>query len=257
MAIRALIVDDEPLARRRIRAFLRWESDVEIAGECRNGEEAVQAIRTLRPGLVFLDVEMPVIDGFAVLRALDPELIPPIIFVTAHEQYAVRAFERRALDYLLKPFSRDRFHEAVERVRERLTTSSGAGVPGGMTHLLREIREIPEKRVSQRLAIKTSSRVVVIDPARIEWFEADGDYVRVHIGREVHLTRQTLNRLETQLATTRFARVHRSAIVNIHFLKEIHPLPGGDHALTLLDGTRLTLSRSYRQRLGRLLSLDV
>jgi two-component system LytT family response regulator len=242
MTIRALIVDDEPLARRRIRAFLRAEPDVEIVGECRNGSQAAESIRSLQPDLLFLDVEMPETDGFAVLQALETDRPPQVVFVTAHEQYAVRAFEKRALDYLLKPFNRARFREAVQRVRERLEAAPGPAAAAAR-----------EKPAEQRLAIKTGSRTVVLDPSRVEWFEADGDYVRVHAGREIHLTRQTLNRLEMQLANERFVRVHRSAIVNIHFLKEIHPLPGGDQALTLLDGTRLTLSRNYKDRLERLL----
>ena len=253
MRIRSLIVDDEPLARRRVRAFLRSEPDLEIVGECRNGEETVAAIGALRPQLVFLDVQMPGMDGFGVLQALDPHKLPLIVFVTAHDQYAVRAFEKRALDYLLKPFSHSRFRDAVARAREHFTANDGSDFEERLRQMLADTRGSGESLPARRLAIKTGARVVLLDPARIDWFEAEGDYVRVHAGREAYLTRQTLNRFEMQLGAGRFVRVHRSAIVNIDFVKEIHPLPGGDHALILRDGNRLTLSRGYREHLERLL----
>ena len=251
--IRAVIVDDEPLARRRVRAFLRLEPDIEIVAECRNGEEAVRAIHEMRPQLVFLDVQMPGMDGFGVLEPLPRELMPLIVFVTAHDQYAVQAFERRALDYLLKPFSRERFHDAVSRVRERLRSATDPGLRERVLQLLQEVGGAPKTDTGRWMAIKAGGRVVVLDTAKIEWFESEGDYVRVHAGREVYLTRQTLNRIEMELGAGRFARVHRSAIVNMDFVKELHPLPGGDQALILRDGTQLTLSRGYRERVERLL----
>jgi len=251
--IRAVIVDDEPLARRRVRAFLRLEPDIEIAAECRNGEEAVRAIQELRPQLVFLDVQMPGMDGFGVLQALGREQVPLIVFVTAHDQYAVQAFERRALDYLLKPFSQERFHDAVSRVRERLRSATDLELRERVLELLKDMGGAPKADTGRWMAIKAGGRVVVLDTAKIEWFESEGDYVRVHAGREVYLTRQTLNRVEMELGAGRFARVHRSAIVNMDFVKELHPLPGGDQALILRDGTQLTLSRGYRERVERLL----
>jgi two-component system LytT family response regulator len=244
MSIRTLIVDDEPLARRRLRAFLRPEADLEIVGECGNGEQAVQAIRAMRPQLVFLDVQMPGMDGFAVLQALDPRVLPMIVFVTAHDQYAVQAFEKRAIDYLLKPFSKRRFEDAVSRVRERIEAPDERDLKERMGRLLRTVAG-----PKTHLVVKTGTHSVLLQTIRIEWLEAEGDYVRVHAGREIYLTRQTMNRIESQLGAGRFVRVHRSAIVNVEFIKEIHPLPGGDHTITLRDLTQVTLSRTYRERL--------
>ena len=252
MRIRTLIVDDEPLARRRLRAFLRPEPDIEVVGECGNGEEAVASIRKLRPDLVFLDIQMPGMDGFAVLAALDPRHLPLIVFVTAHDQYAVQAFERRALDYLLKPFSKKRFQDAVSRVRERLSGPDTGDFRERVTSLLRTVTG-----PKTHLVVKTDGRSVLLRTAHIEWLEAEGDYVRIHAGREVYLTRQTMNRIEAELGSGRFVRVHRSSIVNVEFIKEIHPLPGGDHVVTLRDLTQVTLSRGYRDRLEHALGQEL
>ncbi len=243
MRIRALIVDDEPLSRRRLRAFLRPEAEVEIVGECGNGAEAVEAIRRLKPQLVFLDVQMPGMDGFEVLRALERRERPVVVFVTAYDQYAVQAFEERALDYLLKPFGKRRFEDTMARVRERIETPETDDGRDRVNSLLRTIGP------RTHMVVKTGTRAVLLQVARIEWLEAEGDYVRIHAGREVYLTRQTMNRAEAQLAAARFVRVHRSAIVNVEYIKEIHSLPGGDHAIALRDGTQVTLSRGYRERL--------
>jgi two-component system LytT family response regulator len=248
MRVRTLIVDDEPLARRRLRAFLRPEADMEIVGECGNGEQAVEAIRSMSPHLVFLDVQMPGMDGFAVLRALEPRQVPMVVFVTAHDQYAVQAFEKRAIDYLLKPFSKRRFEDAVSRVRERIEGADSGDLKDRMARLLRTVAG-----PKTHLVVKTGTHSVLLQTVRIEWLEAEGDYVRVHAGREVYLTRQTMNRIESQLGAGRFVRVHRSTIVNVEFIKEIHSLPGGDHAITLRDLTQVTLSRGYRDRLEHVL----
>jgi two-component system LytT family response regulator len=243
MRIRTLIADDEPLARRRLRAFLRPEADVEIVGECGNGPAAVESIRQLKPRLVFLDVQMPGMDGFEVLQALPPRERPVVVFVTAYDQYAVQAFEERALDYLLKPFPKSRFEDTMARVRERIERPE-----------LDEGREPVSGLVSAmgpktHLVVKTGTHSVLLQVARIEWLAAEGDYVRIHAGRENYLTRQTMNRIESQLGAARFVRVHRSTIVNVEFIRQIHSLPGGDHAITLKDGTQVTLSRGYRERL--------
>lgn len=244
MPIRTLIVDDEPLARRRLRAFLRPEPDMEIVGECGNGGQAVEAIRATQPHLVFLDVQMPGMDGFAVLQALDPRHIPLVVFVTAYDQYAVQAFEKRAIDYLVKPFSKRRFEDAVSRVRERIEGPDSSDLKERMARLLRTVAG-----PKTHLVVKTSTHSVLLQTIRIEWLEAEGDYVRIHAGREAYLTRQTMNGIENQLGAGRFVRVHRSTIVNVEFIKEIHSLPGGDHVITLRDLTQVTLSRSYRDRL--------
>jgi two-component system LytT family response regulator len=243
MRIRTLIVDDEPLARRRLRAFLRPEAEVEIAGECGNGAEAVEAVRRLKPQLLFLDVQMPGMDGFEVLQALDARERPIVIFVTAHDHYAVQAFEERALDYLLKPFGRRRFEDTMARVRERMERPETEDGRERVNGLLRAMGP------KTHLVVKTGSHSVVLQVTRIERLEAEGDYVRIHAGREAYLTRQTMNRIEAQLGAARFVRVHRSTIVNVEHIKEIHPMPGGDHTITLRDGTQVTLSRGYRDRL--------
>lgn len=243
MIIRALIVDDEPLARRRLRAFLRPELEVEIAAECGNGAEAVEAIRQQKPQLVFLDVQMPGMDGFEVLRALEPNERPLVVFVTAHDQYAVQAFEERALDYLLKPFAKRRFEDTMARVRERIEQPDTEDSRDRLNSLLRNMGP------RTHLVVKTGTHSVLLQVARIDWLEAEGDYVRIHAGRESWLTRQTMNRIEAQLGTPRFVRVHRSTIVNVECIKEIHSMPGGDHTIALRDGTHVTLSRSYRERL--------
>jgi two-component system LytT family response regulator len=243
MRIRTLIVDDEPLARRRVRAFLRPEAEVEIVGECGNGPGAVEAIRQLKPQLVFLDVQMPGMDGFEVLQALEPRERPVVVFVTAHDQYAVQAFEERALDYLLKPFGKRRFEDTMARVRERIERPESDDARDRVDGLLRTIGP------KTHLVVKTGTHSVLLQVARIEWLEAEGDYVRIHAGREVYLTRQTMNRIEAQLGAARFVRVHRSTIVNVEFIREIHSMPGGDHAIALRDGTQVTLSRGYRDRL--------
>jgi len=242
--IRALIVDDEPLARRRLRAFLRTEGDIEVVAECGNGEEAVAAIREHRPDLVFLDVQMPGMNGFDVLAAIEARQLPLIIFVTAHDQYAVQAFEQRALDYLLKPFAKHRFQDAVSRARERLAGPDPGDFRERISGLLRTVAG-----PKTHLVVKTGGHSVLLQTARIERLEAEGDYVRIHAGREVYLTRQTMNKIEAELGSGRFVRVHRSSIVNVEFIKEIHPLPGGDHVVTLRDLTQVTLSRGYRDRL--------
>ena len=238
-----MIVDDEPLARRRVRAFLRPEAEVEIVGECGNGPGALEAIRQLKPQLVFLDVQMPGMDGFEVLQALEPVERPIVVFVTAHDHYAVQAFEERALDYLLKPFGKRRFEDTMARVRERIERPEGDDARERLDGLLRTIGP------KTHLVVKTGTHSVLLQVARIEWLEAEGDYVRIHAGREVYLTRQTMNRIEVQLGAARFVRVHRSTIVNVEFIKEIHSMPGGDHAIALRDGTQVTLSRGYRDRL--------
>jgi two-component system, LytTR family, response regulator len=243
MRIRTLIVDDEPLARRRLRAFLRPEGEVEIAAECGNGADAVEAIRRHKPHLVFLDVQMPGMDGFEVLRALEPNERPIVVFVTAHDQYAVQAFEERALDYLLKPFAKRRFEDTMARVRDRIERPETDDTRDRVSSLLRAIGP------RTHLVVKTGTHSVLLQIARIERLEAEGDYVRIHAGRETYLTRQTMNRIEAQLAAARFVRVHRSTIVNVECIREIHSLPGGDHAIALRDGTQVTLSRGYRERL--------
>ena len=245
-----LIVDDEPLARRRIRRLLARHADVEVIGECADGQEAVAAIRALRPALVFLDVQMPGLDGFAALEAIGVDQTPLIIFVTAFDHYALKAFEVYALDYLLKPFDRSRFDKALGRARSRLTAARGDMNQRAIA-LLEEMRA--RDRHVDRLVIKSGGRAFFLKTEEIDWIEAEGKYVRLHVGKESHLVREAISAIESQLDPRRFARIHRSTIVNIDRVRELQPWFHNDYRVILRDGTELTLSRGCRKRLGELL----
>ncbi|MFN0119755.1 MAG: LytR/AlgR family response regulator transcription factor [Blastocatellia bacterium] len=246
--IQALIVDDEPVAREKIRRMLGAETDVEIIGECGNGAEALAAIRQCAPDLVFMDIQMPEMNGFEVLRAMEPAAVPAVIFVTAYDQYALRAFEVHALDYLLKPFSRDRFHRAVSHAREQIAHQRGAvALDNRLLSLLQDMRGGP--RFAARLLVRTAGRVYFLKTEEIDWIEAAGNYACLHAGGETHLLRETMKRLENRLDPERFPRIHRSTLVNIDRIREIQPLFNGDYTVILRNGAQLTLSRNYRERL--------
>jgi two-component system, LytTR family, response regulator len=248
--ISTLIVDDEPLARRRIRRMLARHPEVEVVGECANGREAVAAIREQQPALVFLDVQMPEVDGFAVLERISDQAMPLIIFVTAYDRYALRAFEVYALDYLLKPFDRRRFDTALQRAKARLS-----GEPGGVGEralaLLEELRA--KQSHLERMVIKAGGRAFFLKTEEIDWVEAEGKYVRLHVGKESYLVREAISQIESQLDPKRFLRIHRSTIVNLDRVRELQPWFHNDYRVILRDGTELMLSRSCRKRLGELL----
>lgn len=248
--IRTVIVDDEPLARRGIRAHLKEERDVEIIAECSNGREAVQVIEEHAPDLVFLDVQMPELDGFGVLEALNIEHLPSIIFVTAYDQYALRAFEVHALDYLLKPFDNERFTRALERARAQIERRSISDLSHRLQSLIDDLRT--NQKYAERLVIKTAGRIFFLGVEEIDWIEAADNYVRLHAGHDTHLLRETMNSLESRLDPTQFLRVQRSAIINVRRIKELHPLFRGEYEIVLRDGTRLTSGRGYRDRLQEL-----
>lgn len=250
--IRALIVDDEPLARERLRTLLAAEADVEVVAECGDGAEAVSVVARLRPDLLFLDVQMPEMDGFHVLEALGEADAPPsVIFVTAYDKYALRAFEVHALDYLLKPFDRERFTRALSRARASLLRQRKGAIDERLLALLADIK--PEPKHLERLVIKASGRVFFIKTEEIDWIEAASNYVCLHVGPESHLMRETMSALESKLDPRKFLRASRSAIVNIEKIKELHPLFRGDYEVVLHTGARLTLSRAYREKLQELL----
>jgi len=251
MKIRTLIVDDEPLARERIRTLLADESDIEIIGECANGLEAVAAIKNRKPELLFLDIQMPALDGFGVLEKIGAEKMPAIIFVTAYDQYALRAFEVHALDYLLKPFDRERFDQALRRARLQIQQATSGDLNQKLLALLEDLRA--EKKWLERLVIKSGGRVFFLKIDEIDWIEAAGNYVRLHIQREAHLLRETIKNLETQLDPNKFLRISRSTIVRIDRIKELQPWFHGEYAIILQDGTQLTSSRGYREKLDELL----
>ena len=243
-AIRTLIVDDERHARQKVRALLAAAADVEIIGECADGDDAVEIILEEKPDLVFLDVQMPGRDGFDVLRAIG-DAARNVVFITAHDQYAVRAFEVQALDYLLKPFDRPRMELALERVRARMR--DGNDLQAQLRALVEQVRPVGE--TLDRIMIKSSGRITFLRVEEIDWIEAADNYVRLHTGRETHLIRETMNHLETKLDRKRFVRVHRSAIVNIDSIQEIRSLFHGDHNILLRNGADIPLGRSYRDRL--------
>ena len=249
--IRILIVDDEVLARRRLREMLRGDHDVEVVGECATGPETIKAVGELKPDLIFLDVQIPGLDGMAVSSALGGAGGPLIIFVTAYDQYAVRAFEIRAVDYLLKPFDRERFAAALTRAKTMLRERRRTEVNEQILTLLEEMRDRPQ--YLDRLVINTNDRVFVIRTEEIDWIEAEGNYVRIHFGKGSSLLRETLSHLASQLDPRKFPRIHRSQIVNIDRIQELQPWSHRDYRIILRNGTQLALSRTYRDQLYQLL----
>jgi two-component system, LytTR family, response regulator len=246
MSVRTLIVDDEPLARARLRRFLSDHADIEVVGECGNGKDAVEAIRKEAPDLVFLDIQMPEMTGFEAIAELNGREMPTVIFVTAYDQYALQAFEVHALDYLLKPFSRERLGRAVERAREHIKNRQRGDLDERLTSLLKDLKA--ERKYLERLVVKTVGRVYFIRVDEIDWVEAAGNYLKLHVGRDTHMIRETMNSIEGKLDPEKFLRIHRSTIVNIDRIKELHPMFSGDYSVILKNGGELSLSRNYRDR---------
>jgi two-component system LytT family response regulator len=246
--IRTLIVDDEPLARERVRGLLAEQPDVEVIGEARDGEEAVRAILAHEPDLVFLDIQMPKLDGFEVIRTVGAGNMPLVVFVTAFDQHALKAFDVRALDYLLKPFDRERFAESIGRVRTAIERSGTDEIGRRLLELVRELKPGGAAR-SERLVIKSAGRLFFLRTDEIDWVEAAGNYVKLHVGPEEHLLRETMNGIELKLDPDRFFRIHRSRIVNMERIKELQPWFNGEYVVILQNGTKLTLSRGYREKL--------
>ncbi len=241
--IRTVIVDDEPLARDTLRLVLSAGPEVEVVGSC-TGVDAVALVAAQKPDLLFLDVQMPEVGGFDVVEALPPGAVPAIVFVTAWDQYAVRAFDVHALDYLLKPFDDRRLRETMARVKARLRERGTQALEDRLRALLEErVQQEPRLR---RFVVRGRSRTVFVDAAEVDWLEAADDYVELHCGQAVHIVRERLSDLEQRLDPQVFARVHRSTIVNVERVREMHPMFRGDALLVLRDGTRLRLSRSHR-----------
>jgi two-component system LytT family response regulator len=269
--MRVLIVDDEPIARRRISRLLKLEDDVEVVNEVGSGTDAVAAIREQRPDLVFLDVQMPDLDGFGVVSALgEAESMPAIVFVTAYNEYAVKAFDVNAVDYVLKPFDGERFRSAFQRARTTLEQKNSAEAGRRIKALLEEVLgeqraqaltaagaangampapTVPRARYLDRLMVKHDGRVFFVKVSDVDWFEASGNYVRVHVGRVSHLIRETMHGIEAQLDPNLFARIHRAVIVNMDRIRELQPWFAGDYIVILRDGRQLKLSRTYREAL--------
>jgi two-component system LytT family response regulator len=252
MGIRTIIVDDVELARERVKILLE-DPEIEIVAECANGREAVRAITGLKPDLVFLDVQMPEVGGFEVVEAVGVEEMPAVIFVTAYDEYALRAFEINAVDYLLKPFDQERLNKAVARARRAIERRVPAGeIEERLRRLLKEVR--PEPKYLKRIPVKSARDTTLISTERIDWVGAAGHYLELHVGGETHLIREQLSRLEAKLDPEKFVRIHRSAIVNLDSIKSLHPLFNGDHVVVLKDGRELNLSRTYHDKLMRILA---
>ena len=255
--MRAVIVDDEELARRGIRALLQRAGDVEIVSECGSGEEAIRAISAAEPELVYLDIQMQGKTGFDVIAALPKTKCPHVIFVTAFDRFAVRAFEIHALDYLLKPVKEERFNASLARARAAVAGVRDGSMIRRFWEMATEVRAsvgqslLPQ--VTDRIPVKTHGRVMIVNVAEIDWVEADGDYVSVHVGAKSWLLRETIAAAEERLALSGFVRIHRSTLVNIYRVRELLPLSKGEFTVVLRDGTELKLSRNYRFALERLL----
>lgn len=245
MKIRALVVDDEPLARQRVRLLLSEEADLEIVGECEDGIEAVAQIAASKPDLLFLDVQMPEMDGFEVLQKVPREMLPIVIFTTAYDEHALRAFDAHALDYLLKPFKPERLNQAVQRARELIANKQAGAAARGLLELLSE-RPTATNYLS-RLAVKTPDRVIFVNVEEIDAIEAAGKYAVVHVGKENHVLRETMNSLESNLPPDRFLRISRSVIVNIARVQELQPMFKGENVIVLKNGKRYPTTRPLRE----------
>jgi two-component system LytT family response regulator len=257
--IRALIVDDEPLARRTIRELLRDDPDVNVVGECNSGREAVESIHRQPPDLLFLDIQMPGMNGFDVLSRIELERIPAIIFVTAYDAYALKAFDVHALDYLLKPFTDERFKEALARAKSHVELREVRGLAQSLRAFLGERADAEPEPASRegfitRFAVKLGGRVIFVKPADVDWIEADNYYIKLHVGDKNYLLRLSMKELEERLDPKSFWRIHRSAIINLERVKELRQHPNGEYAAILKDGTELKLSRGRRERLQELLT---
>lgn len=251
--IRVLIVDDEPLARRGIRQLLELEKDFEIVGEVSNGREAVSSIETSAPDLVFLDINMPLLDGFSFIEKVGAENLPEIIFVTAYDEYAIRAFETGALDYLLKPVDPVRFQKTLERVREQIKNKQPREMERKLAALLENLRLSESETYLERVAIKENGRIIFVSVDEILWISSAGNYIQLHTKNGTHLLRETMDAIERKLDSRKFLRLRRSTIVCIEQIKELHPLFHGEFEVVLKSGAKLSSSRRYRKNLDALL----
>jgi two-component system, LytTR family, response regulator len=247
--IRTMIVDDEELARERLRDLLSKEPEIEIVGEAADGRGAVDLIEKLKPDLLFLDVQMPELTGFEVLSAIENP--PNVVFVTAHDKFALKAFDVHAVDYLLKPFDRGRFQTALQRAVEKIRGKKTEETRAALSAVLEEVK--PAAKPVERLLVKTQGKVLLVKASDIDWVEAADNYVTLHIGKDSHMMRETMNSLEARLSSEKFMRISRSTIVNVERIQELQPMFHGEYIVVLKGGTKLTFSRSYRDKLDQLM----
>jgi len=250
MKIRTLLVDDQPTGLAVLRDMLHFEPDIEIIGMATSGPEAVEVINRLAPDLVFLDVQMPELDGFGVVAQIKPARMPVIIFVTGHDDYALKAFEAHALDFLVKPCQLARLRSAVQRARKQILNNQSGEIQQKLDDLLQDLKDA--SKYPERLAVKSNGRIVFLRLTDIDLVEAADNYVKLYVGKETHMLRETMTALEEKFPPDRFVRISRSAIVNIESVKELHPMFHGEYMITLRNGTRVTLTRSYREQLRQL-----
>ncbi|MGA3373411.1 MAG: LytTR family DNA-binding domain-containing protein [Terracidiphilus sp.] len=250
--IRTLIVDDEPLSRAMLRSFLADDAEIDLIGECGDGYTAIEMIESAAPDLVFLDIQMPDLDGFGVLRALAPAAIPNLVFVTAYDQFALKAFDVHAIDYLLKPFDRERFERTLARAKQQIALQKREDVNVELLRILSEQSARPQP--VKRILVKSGDKALFVRPDEILWVEAQGNYVALHAGAQSFLLRQTINTLEKQLDPARFQRIHRSIIVNLDAIREMHPAGRGEYEIILKNGVTLKLSHTYRESFLRFAS---
>jgi two-component system LytT family response regulator len=249
-----MVIDDEPAARRGVKLLLSQESDIDVIGEAGDGDTAVKLIKKHKPDIVFLDIQMPGADGFAVLKRLEANERPVVIFVTAYNEHALKAFEVHAIDYLLKPFDDERFKDALTRARDAVRSRATMVLNAKVDQLIAQFEEGAANDAeaggfSDRIMVKSSGEIFFLKPSEIDWIEAEGDYMKFHVGGKSHLMRETMARLEARLDPKRFVRIHRSTIVNLDSVRKLSPSFVGEYAVVLGDGTKLKLSRGYQDRL--------
>jgi len=256
MKIRTVIVEDEPLARERLRALLDADPEIEVIAECGDGRDAVDRIRELSPELVFLDIQLPELDGFGVLAELGSERVPAIVFVTAYDKFALKAFEVHALDYLLKPFDRARFAAALQRAKDQLGRAATPNElsSAGLQSLLAQLR--PGTRPPERITIKSNGRISLLKPEEIDWIESADNYVNVHVGAAEHVVRETMNSIEARLPADVFVRISRSCLVNSQRVRALQPGTSGTYDVLLSTGAKLSASRTHRAAVARLLGKE-
>jgi two-component system, LytTR family, response regulator len=259
---RVLIVDDEPTARRGVRLLLEQVPDVTVMGEAAHVEEAIRLIESGKPDILLLDVQMPELDGFELIRRVGPRDMPVVVFITAYDEYALKAFEVNAVDYLLKPFEDERFHNALARAKDVVRQRQAEVLNARLNRLLTFLEAKPPATESQsgeesgymdRILIKSSGEIIFLKAEEVDWIEAEGDYMVFHVGNKTHMLRETMARLESRLDPKRFVRIHRSTIVNIERVRKLTPSFVGEYAVVLADGTKLKLSRGYHDKLQSVL----